>query len=92
MYVTEHAAQRMWERFNTNSNKIQGMITNSNEVFDVIDRKLSYDLSMDLGRRKIVVGRSPRAYFVIDHRNNVVTVLTEAQAMNNLKVGKWTKL
>ncbi len=82
----------MWERFNMNSNKIQGLVENATETFMVTDRKKSYDLSVDLGRRKIVVARSPKAYFVIDHRNNVVTVLTEEQAMNNLKCGKWTKL
>lgn len=92
MYVTEHAGQRMWERFNINSSKILGLVQNAKETFMVTDRKLSYDLSVDLGRRKIVVARNPKAYFVLDHRDNVVTVLTEEQAMNNLKVGKWTKL
>ncbi len=91
--ISRHAAQRALERFGMgNISKIRWLIEKCANSFWVIDRQLSYDSSTDMARRKIVHSHSPKAYFVVNHMNVVVTVLTQDMAMNNLKTGKWTKL
>ncbi len=92
MYVTDHAKQRMWQRFNVAPSKIHRMVNNASVSFWVIDRQSSYEASSELSRKKIVYVQSIRAYCVIDMQDHVLTVLTEDMAMANIKVGKWVKL
>lgn len=91
MYITDHAKERAHERFGIPATKIQSVVDRAPVSFWIIDRKKSYDHSIDIGPKRVIRSQSPLAYFVVDADDRLVTVLTESMAMHNFKVGKWTK-
>lgn len=91
MYITDHAKERAHERFGMPAAKIQAVVDKAPISFWIIDRKKSYDKSVDIGPKRVIRSERPVAYFVVDTDDRLVTVLTENMAMHNFKVGKWTK-